>query len=355
VYQILEARGIEVFLVNANYLKNVPGRKSDVSDCQWIQYLHAVGLLRASFRPPGVICAIRSLWRHRGSLIEMAAEHVLHIQKALDQMNLQIHRVLNDITGLSGLRILDAILAGNRDSVALAQLCHPRVKSSQDRVAKALEGDYREEHVFALKQSLECFRYYQRLVAEVNQEIHSRLQGLETSPAAQEKPPVRTKRSAYQRRHYEPASFDLRGELYRVFGVDLTDVPGISGVTARTILCEIGPDTSQFRNASAFASWLGLCPERQISGGRVLFTKSRRVRSRVALALRMAANSLHHADNYLGEFFRRIAPSLVRETLISSAALPGPTAVAQISDYLLTGHRLSMGFAASAVISIAAQ
>jgi len=128
VYQILEARGIEVFLVNANYLKNVPGRKSDVSDCQWIQYLHAVGLLRASFRPPGVICAIRSLWRHRGSLIEMAAEHVLHIQKALDQMNLQIHRVLNDIIGLSGLGILDAILAGNRDSVALAQLSSPSQK-----------------------------------------------------------------------------------------------------------------------------------------------------------------------------------------------------------------------------------
>ena len=131
---------------------------------------------------------------------------------------------------------------------------------------------------------------------------------------------MRTKRSAYQRRHYEPASFDLRGELYRVFGVDLTDVLGISGVTAHTILCEIGPDTSLFRNASAFASWLGLCPERQISGGRVLFTKSRRVRSRVALALRMAANSLHHADNYLGEFFRRIARKLSKPQAITATA-----------------------------------
>ena len=187
-------------------------------------------------------------------------------------------------------------------------------------MAKALEGDYREEHVFALKQSLECFRYYQRLVAEVNQEIHSRLQGLETSPAAQEKPPVRTKRSTYQRRHYEPASFDLRSELYRIFGVDLMDVPGISGVTAHTILCEIGPETSQFRNASAFASWLGLCPERQISGGRVLFTKSRRVRSRVALALRMAANSLHHANSYLGEFFRRISRRLSKPQAITATA-----------------------------------
>jgi transposase len=332
VYQILEARGIEVFLVNAHYLKNVPGRKSDVSDCQWIQYLHSVGLLRASFRPPGVICAIRSLWRHRGSLIEMAAEHVMHIQKALDQMNLQIHRVLNDITGLSGLRILDAILAGKRDPVELAQLCHSRVKSSQDTVAKALEGDYREEHVFALKQSLESFRHYQRLVAEVNQEIESRLQGLETSPAAQAKPPARTKRSPYQRQRYEPTSFDLRGELYRIFGVDLTEVPGISGVTAHTLLCEIGPEMSQFRNASAFASWLGLCPERQISGGKVLFTKSRRVRSRVALALRMAANSLHHATDYLGEFFRRIARRLGKPQAITATAHK----LARIVFHLLT-------------------
>lgn len=320
VYQILEARGMEVFLVNAHYLKNVPGRKSDVSDCQWIQYLHSVGLLRASFRPPGAICAIRSLWRHRGSLIEMAAEHILHIQKSLDQMNLQIHRVLSDITGVSGLRILDSILAGNRDPVALAQLCHARVKSSQDTVAKALEGDYREEHIFALKQSLESFRYYQRLVAEVDQEIEVRLKGLETAPAAQAEPPARTKKSRYQRQHHEPTSFDMRSELYRIFGVDLTEVPGISGVTAHTILCEIGPDLSPFRNASAFASWLGLCPERQISGGKVLFTKSRRVKSRLALALRVGANSLHLADNYLGEFFRRIARRLGKPQAITATA-----------------------------------
>jgi transposase len=168
VYQILESRGLEVFLVNAQHVKNVPGRKTDVSDCQWLQYLHSVGLLRASFRPPGVICAIRSLWRHRNSLIQMAAEHVLHMQKALDQMNLQIHRVLNDITGSSGLRIVDAILAGERDPVSLARLCHGGVKSSEDTVAKSLEGDCRAEHVFALRQSLAAFRYYQGLVIEAD-------------------------------------------------------------------------------------------------------------------------------------------------------------------------------------------
>src|SRR5256712_1569156 len=166
LHQILEARGLEVCLVNAQHVKNVPGRKTDVSDCQWLQYLHSVGLLRASFRPPGFICAIRSLWRHRSSLIQMAAEHVLHMQKAPDQMNLQIHRVLNDITGLSGLRILDAILAGERDPVTLARLCHAGVKSSEDTIAKSLEGDYRPAHLFALRQSLASSCFLHRQICE---------------------------------------------------------------------------------------------------------------------------------------------------------------------------------------------
>jgi transposase len=245
IYQILEARGLEVYLVNAQHVKNVPGRKTDVSDCQWLQYLHSVGLLRASFRPPGFICAIRSLWRHRSSLIQMAAEHVLHMQKALDQMNLQIHRVLNDITGVSGLKILDAILAGERDPLTLARLCHGGVKNSEDTIAKSLEGDYRPEHLFALRQSLAAYRYYQNLVLEVDQEIKLQLGELQTAATAERTTPARTKASAYQRRRYEPKSFDLRGELYRIFGVDLTNVPGISAITAQTILCEIGMVTAR--------------------------------------------------------------------------------------------------------------
>src|SRR5262245_56318894 len=187
LHQILEARGIQGYLVNAQHGKNVARRKTDVSDCQWIQYLHSVGLLRASFRPPAVICAIRSLRRHRDSLIQMAAEHVMHIQKALDQMNLQVHRVLSDITGLSGLRIMDAILTGERDPVALAQLCHSRVKSSREIVAKSLEGDYRAEHVFALRQSLAGYRYYQTLLTEVDQEIERQLADLKTTAEADSK------------------------------------------------------------------------------------------------------------------------------------------------------------------------
>ena len=197
-------RGFEVYLVNAQYVKNVPGRKTDVSDCQWIQYLHSLGLLRTSFRPPGTICAIRSLWRHRDSLIQMAAEHVMHMQKALNQMNLQVHRVLSDITGLSGLRILDAILAGECNPVLLARLCQPRVKSSRDTVAKSLEGDYRVEHIFALRQSLAGYRYYQGLIAEVDAEIQRYLASFATIGDLDSTPPARTKKRTYQRQHYEP-------------------------------------------------------------------------------------------------------------------------------------------------------
>jgi transposase len=318
LYQILETRGFEVFLVNAQHVKNVPGRKSDVSDCQWIQYLHSVGLLKASFRPPDEICVIRSLWRHRESLIQMAAEHTMHIQKALSQMNLQLHHVLSEITGLSGLAILDAILAGERDPVKLATLCNGRVKSPRDKVAKSLEGDYRAEHLFALRQSLVGYRFYQRLIAEVDVELQLKMRELPRAEGAPEQMPARTKTRFYQRAGNEPA-FDLKSELFRIAGVDLTDVPGISAITAHTIIMEVGQDMSRFRNASAFASWLGLCPEKQVSGGKVLSTRSRKVKNRAAIALRLGAHCLYHAKNYLGEFYRKMkwrlgAPEAVTAT-----------------------------------------
>lgn len=194
------------------------------------------------------------------------------------------------------------------------------MKSNEDAIAKWLEGDYRTEYLFALKQSLAAFRYYQELVAQVDQEIEHQLGGLDTATTASADPPKRTKASPYQHRRYEPKNFDLRGELYRIFGVDVTNVPGISAITAQTILCEIGTDVSRFRNASAFASWLGLCPENKVSGGKVLYTKSRRVKNRVALALRMGAQSLHHAKDYLGEFFRRITRRLGKPQAITATA-----------------------------------
>lgn len=305
LYQILEGRGFQVFLVNAQHVKNVPGRKSDVSDCQWIQYLHSVGLLKASFRPPDEICVIRSLWRHRESLIHMAAEHIMHMQKALSQMNLQLHHVLSEITGLSGLAILDAILAGERDPVKLASLCNGRVKSPREKVAKSLEGDYRPEHLFALRQSLVGYRFYQKLIIEVDVELQLKMRELPRADGGPEQIPPRTKKCFYQRAGNEPA-FDLKGELFRIAGVDLTDVPGISAITAHTIIMEVGPDISRFRSASAFASWLGLCPEKRVSGGKTLSTRSRKVKNRAAIALRLGAHCLYHAKNYLGDFHRKM-------------------------------------------------
>ena len=317
LHQILEERGFEIYLVNAHYLKNVPGRKSDASDCQWIQYLHSVGLLRASFRPPADICAIRSLWRHRENLLQMASQQTLHMQKALDQMNLQLHRVLSSITGLSGLTILDAILAGERDPIQLAALCHSQVKNSRGTIAKALQGDYRREHLFALQQSLDAYRYFRHLITQLDAELKSCLQELPTSSAAQPDLPKGTK--LRQKERNDPA-FDLRSELYRVLGVDLTNVPGISVMTAQTILSEIGPTVARFPNASAFASWLGLCPEKQVSGGRVLYTRTRKVKNRIANALRMGAMCLYHAKNYLGEFYRRMKRKLRAPKAVTATA-----------------------------------
>jgi transposase len=247
----------------------------------------------------------------------MAAEHILHMQKALSQMNLQLHHVLSDITGTSGQAILDAILSGKRDPVELAQLCHCRVKSPRDRVAQALVGDYRPEHLFTLKQSLEGYRYYQKLILELDQETARLMQAL---PSATEHPmPPRTKATAYHRQGNDPR-FDLRSELYRIAGVDLTDIPGVSAATAQVVLTEIGTDVSRFRNASAFASWLGLCPEKRVSGGKVLSCKTRQVKHRTATALRMGANSLCRAKGYFGEFFRRMRARLGTAQAITATA-----------------------------------
>jgi transposase len=305
LYQILERRGLQVFLVNAQHVKNVPGRKSDVSDCQWIQYLHSVGLLKASFRPPDEICVVRSLWRHRESLVQMAAEHIMHMQKALSEMNLQLHHVLSDITGISGLNILDSILAGERDPMKLASLCNWRIRSPREVVAKSLEGDYREEHLFALRQSLVGYRFDQSLIAEVDVELETKTRELPQAVDGSAEMPPRTKECAYHRAGNEPA-FHLRSEMFRITGVDLTNVPGISALTAYTILMEVGPDVSRFRNASAFASWLGLCPEKQVSGGKVLYSRSRKVKNRAAAALRLGAQGLYRSKNYLGQFHRRM-------------------------------------------------
>jgi transposase len=319
VYQILESCGFEVCLVNARYFQNVPGRKTDVSDCQWLQRLHSAGLLRGSFRPAQEICVLRSITRHRDKLIRLASTHVLHMQKALDQMNIQLHHVLSDITGLSGLAILDAILAGERDPKLLVQLRDGRVKASEETLILALTGDYRAEHLFTLKQSLAAYRHYQKLIAACDLEIEQQLKLFDDKLDGKREPltPLKVRR---KKPFSNEPNFDLRNHLYRIFGVDLTAVPGISVLTAHTILSEIGPDLSKFRNSSAFASWLGLCPHNDISGGKVLNVKTRRVNNRVSHALRMAANALFRSQSSLGDFFRRMRAKLGAPAAITAAA-----------------------------------
>jgi transposase len=330
LFQILEARGIQVCLVNARHVKHVPGRKSDVMDCQWLQYLHSVGLLRASFRPEQAICMIRSLLRHRDGLVEMAAVHIQHMQKALTQMNLQIHHVISDITGITGMAILDAIVMGQHDPQALARLRDPRVKAPEKTIVKALVGDFRREHLFALRQSMEAYRSYKNLMAECDLEIEQYLVALDAKVDVKKKP-LPAAKYPHKARGNE-FRFDLRSHLYRIFGVDLTAIPGMDAITAHTILAEIGADLSKFHSAAAFASWLGLCPDNRVSGGKVLSVKTRKVASRAAAALRRAAQSLHSSKTYLGNYYRRMRTRLGAPMAITAAAHK----LARIIFHLLT-------------------
>jgi hypothetical protein len=235
LFQILEDRGFEVCLVNARHVKNVPGRRTDVSDCQWLQFLHSVGLLRASYRPEQEVCAVRALLRHRESLVQMAATHVNHMQKALDQMNLQLHHVISDITGLTGLLIVDAILAGERDPLALAKLRHERIKASPEVIAKSLVGDYRAEHLFTLRQSLVAYRSYQKLIDDCDKEIRGGLDRFQ--PPAVPAPTPDADSGVKNKGKRKATSNDgvLQRELKRVFGVDLTKIPGIRTGIAQTL------------------------------------------------------------------------------------------------------------------------
>jgi transposase len=328
--QILESRGLEVYLVNAKHVKNVPGRRTDVSDCQWLQYLHAVGLLRASFRPAQDICAVRSLLRHRASLVDMATCHVQHMQKALDQMNLQLHHVISDLSGTTGMAIVDAILAGERNPQRLAKLRDPHIKCDGRTIAKSLVGDYRGEHLFTLRQSVTAYRHYQQLLAACDVEMERLLEEFSDrngpgTPALEE-PAKRHKPRRNEMR------FDLRGHLYRILGVDLTAVPGISALTAHVLLTEVGPDLSAFRNEAAFSSWMGLCPDNRVSGGKRLGSRTRKVNSRAAKALRMAANALHRSQSWLGNYFRRMRAKLGAPKAITAAAHK----LARIVFHLLT-------------------
>lgn len=320
LFQILEERGLEVFLVNAHHIKNVSGRPTDVGDCQWIQQLHSVGLLRTSFRPPQEICAVRAIVRHRQSLTELASQAIEHMQKGLDQMNLHLHHVISDITGETGLRILDAIVGGERDAGKLAKLRDRRIRSSEQTVRKALEGDYREEHMFTLKQSLERYRFLTQQISDCDREIARRTKALAGCAELGANVPEAGK--PLRARKGTSASWleSQRQEYFRLFGVDLTQVDGVGMGTLQTLATEVGPDLSRFRSAAAFTSWAGLTPKQEISGGKLLSSKTAKNKNRVAYALRMAANALLGSRSALGDEFRRLRAKLGAPKAITAMA-----------------------------------
>jgi transposase len=305
LFQILEAAGLEVCLVNARHCKNLPGRKTDVQDCQWLQYLHSVGLLRGSFRPPEHICTVRTLLRHRQRLLRCAADQVRLMHKALTQMNVQLQHVISDLAGVTGEAIVQAILAGERDPVKLAALKDHRIKASRDTIARSLRGDWRPEHLFTLGQSYQTWQHYQKQISAGDEQIERQLAGWDTRVDLQAHPlpaPRTTHRTAQRN---EP-QFDVRTQSYRVLGVDLTAVPAFQTPTVLVLLAELGPDFAEkFPSAKHFASWLGVCPDNRITGGKIMSSATRDVKSRVAEALRLAAQSLWRAQNYFGELYRR--------------------------------------------------
>jgi len=319
VAQVLEQYGLEIVLADATHIKNVPGRKTDVSDSQWIQQLHNYGLLRGAFRPQRALQVLRTYWRHREGLVQGGAQQIHLMHKALEQMNLQLHKVLSDVSGLSGMRIIRAILEGERDGETLAKLCDRKVRASAQTVAKSLTGDYRDDHLFTLRQAVELYDIYQEKMAACDREIQRQMAGFAPKADPRTLPPARPGKKPGRRRKNQP-HFDLRAEMYRMTGVDLTQIDGISTLTAQTALCECGHDLSAFPSEKNFTSWLGLCPNNRITGGKVRRTRTRRVQNRLADALRVAAQSLHHSKSALGAFYRRMKAHLGPAKAITATA-----------------------------------
>ena len=317
VFQILEAKGIEVKLVNAHHFKTEPGRKTDVQDCQWLQQLHTYGLLSGSFRPEDEVCVLRSYIRQRESLIKSSSTHVQRMQKALIQMNLHLHRVISDITGNTGMAILKAIVAGERDPQILAQLKDGRIKSSTTEIAKALTGDYRPEHLFVLKQELTLYQTYQNEITTIDIEIEKCLTNFE--PKTLESPPI-TKKKRRKKSTVNHPNFDLRSLLYRMAGVDFTLIDGLNALSVQTILSEVGLNPERFPTVKHFCSWLGLCPGQKITGGKIKSSKTRPVVNRAANTFRMAALSLTNSRSALGAFYRRLRSRLGAPKAITATA-----------------------------------
>lgn len=303
VFEILESRGLEVKLVNARHVKNVPGRKSDVLDCQWLQQLHTYGLLRGAFRPDEQVCTLRAYVRQRAMLVRNAASYIQRMQKALAQMNVQLHNVVTDITGATGMRIIKAILGGERNAGVLAAMRDKRCKNSEATIARSLKGNYRPEHLFSLGQALEFYEFHLKKIAECDDQILEQLRSFDAQAGGNGEPPA-----------------SVGDALQRMSGVDLTSIDGIDTTTALKILAEIGTDMSRWRTAKHFASWLGLSPGAKISGGKVLSSATKPVANKAAMAFRMAAFTLFNSKSALGAYLRRQRARLGAPKAITATA-----------------------------------
>ena len=318
IFEILEGHGFEVLLVNSRHIKNVPGRKTDVLDCQWIQELHSVGLLRGSFRPAAEIATLRAYLRHREKLVQSAATRIHRMQKVLIEMNLQLHNVISDITGMTGMRILRDIVAGVTDPTALAAHRDYRCRASEEKIAASLTGNYRAEHLFALRQNLELFDTLQRQIQDCDGEIESLLLKLARKhrKSTRALPPPRYK---FRNCDNEPR-FDVRDPLFRLSGVDLTQIDGIGPHTALQLIAEIGTDMSRWPTYKHFTSWLTLAPKNKISGARLISSRTQPSANKAAALLRMSALVLGRTSTALGAYYRRIAYRIGKPKAITATA-----------------------------------
>jgi transposase len=320
VYGILEKAGLEVYLVNARETKNLPGRKSDVQESQWLMKLHTYGLLRNSFRPAQEIRTIRTYWRQRADLVRAAGRHVQRIQKALTQMNLQLANVLSDVSGMTGQAIVKAILAGERDPHKLATFRNWRVKASEEEIARSLEGNWQPDLLFLVKQEQDGYEFCQKQMAECDQQLQQLLHKQKDRSEGAELPQETRKERLRKKKKGNAPQFDLRGELFRITGADLTQIDGLDVTTAMTILSEAGWDMSKWKTEHHFVSWLRLCPDNRISGDKIIGKGRLPTTNRVTTGLRMAASTLRLSDSYLGAQFRRLRTKLGAPLAIKAMA-----------------------------------
>jgi len=318
VFEVLQQRGLEVYLVNARHTKNLPGRKSDIEECQWLLKLHTFGLLNNSFQPTDEIRITRTLWRQRGGLAEQARSTIQRIQKVLTEMNVQLSNVLSDVSGASGMAIIHGILKGERDARVLAALADAQVKASKEVIAKSLEGNWRQELLLVLAQEVELYGVYQNKIAECDRQLQTQLRTM--APKVDLKSNPLGPRPKGKRAQGNAPKFDLRTELYRLTGVDWTQVNGIDVTVAQSVIAETGVDLSPFPSEGNFTSWMGLCPANDSSSGRVIRKSTPHVASRAATAFRQAASSLIRSQSYLGAQYRRLRTRLGAPKAITAMA-----------------------------------